>query len=86
MIGGLGWLELLTLIVLIVLIILIVVVVPLVLAWMLIRSDSPQAPPPSAAPPRRTADRVRELESLRDEGLITAEEYEELRASILEEL
>ena len=75
MIGGLGGQELL----------IIIVMVAVALALLLILTGSRRAPPP-AAPPPSTADRLRELENLRDEGLITAEEYEERRASILEEL
>ncbi len=36
------------------------------------------------APSRPTADRLRELDRLRDEGLVTAEEHAERRRAILE--
>ena len=51
------------------------------------RSRSEDAP--AAASPEQqgsSAERLRELQRLRDEGLITAEQYEKRRASIMEEL
>jgi hypothetical protein len=46
------------------------------------------APPPSAvsAQPRTVAQRLRELNQLLEDGLITAEEHAELRRKILSEL
>lgn len=48
----------------------------------------PAAPPAAAAPESQggAADRLRELQRLRDEGLITPEQYEERRARIMDEL
>ena len=53
------------------------------------RERSSTADPPDASPsgPQGSAaDRLRELQRLRDEGLITPEQYEERRAAILEDL
>ncbi len=50
------------------------------------RSRSEDAPTPASEPQGSVAARLRELQRLRDEGLITPEQYEERRASILEEL
>ena len=50
---------------------------------------APPAPPEAAAPPAggsSAADRLRELQRLRDDGLITAEQFEQRRARIVEEL
>ena len=46
----------------------------------------PDALPAPDSPERMTADRLRELAELKDSGLITAEEYEEKRRRLLEEL
>jgi len=43
-------------------------------------------PPPAAAEPRSTEQRLRELESLRTQALITEEEYAERRRAILDGL
>jgi len=52
------------------------------------RPPSPPADTPATMTPdvRAPADRLRELERLRDAALITADEYESKRAEILEEL
>lgn len=52
-------------------------------------SSSPPDPPAAPSPTESqgsAADRLRELQRLRDEGLITTEQYEERRAVILEDL
>ncbi|MEN8704593.1 hypothetical protein BKA08_003072 [Nocardioides marinisabuli] len=46
----------------------------------------PTTPIPAATPGRSTADRLRELDKLRAEGLVSDEEHETARRSILEEL
>ena len=53
------------------------------------RERSTPADPPASSPPEpqgSSAERLRELQRLRDEGLITPEQYEERRARIMEEL
>ena len=50
------------------------------------RSRSEDAPAAASEPQGSSAERLRELQRLRDEGLITAEQYEERRARIMEEL
>ena len=47
-------------------------------------ADEPSAP--SSAQQGSSAERLRELQRLRDEGLITPEQYEERRAGIMEDL
>ena len=53
-------------------------------------AEAPSAPAPAEAPPAPresgAAARLRELQRLRDEGLITADQFEQRRAAILEEL
>ncbi len=46
----------------------------------------PAATPPAAAQPRTVAQRLRELNQLLEDGLVTAEEHAELRRKILAEL
>ena len=43
-------------------------------------------PPPSSATARSAEDRLRELQSLRDAGLVTAEEYDARRTAIVDSL
>lgn len=78
MIGGLGWQEFLITIVILVLLTLAV--------WVLVLAGSRRAPPPPTMPRPTTADRLRELKRLRDEGLITDDEYEARRAHLAEDL
>ena len=46
----------------------------------------PTTPIPAATPGRSTADRLRELDKLRAEGLVSDEEHEAARRAILDEL
>ena len=46
----------------------------------------PTTPIPAPTPGRSTADRLRELDKLRAEGLVSVEEHERARRAILEEL
>ena len=50
------------------------------------RSRSEDAPDASPEPQGSAAERLRELQRLRDEDLITPEQYEERRARIMDEL
>jgi hypothetical protein len=49
-------------------------------------SEAASAPGPAPEPPRAGADRLRELQGLLDEGLITQEEYAARRQAILDSL
>jgi hypothetical protein len=48
--------------------------------------ERPASAPSSAPPPHSAADRLRELEQLRDDGLVTAAEYDARRRAIVESL
>jgi hypothetical protein len=48
-----------------------------------LRRNAQAVPPPTPAP-RTTAERLRDLQQLRDDGLVTADEYEARRRSILD--
>ena len=43
-------------------------------------------PSPSQSPPKSSIERMRELKSMFDDGLVTQVEYDEKRAKILEQL
>ena len=51
-----------------------------------LRSAAPAADAGASPAQQDAADRLRELQRLRDEGLITAEQFEQRRAAIVEEL
>ena len=48
-----------------------------------LRSHSAGQPPPSAQPPKTAEERLRELQSLKDKGLVTEDEYTARRQEIL---
>jgi hypothetical protein len=61
--------------------------VGLIIGYVISQGAQPSGEQPiSSKPDRATADRLRELEKLRDESLITDEEYQERRKGILDDL
>jgi hypothetical protein len=51
-----------------------------------LRSPGAPAAPPPVDPGRSAEDRLRQLQQLRDGGLVSAEEYDERRRAILDSL